>query len=59
LANLEGFARHVGPDRAGLPRTTDCITLERQGHTVPDEIACGFETLVPFYAGQTLGWRLR
>lgn len=59
LDKLEGFASHFGADFYGLPRNTDSITLERQEQTVPVEFTFGCETLVPFYAGQTLPWSLR
>lgn len=59
LDKLEGFASHFGADFYGLPRNADHITLERAEQTVPDEFTFGCETLVPFYAGQTLAWRLR
>ena len=59
LNKLEGFASHFGADFYGLPRNSDHITLERAEQSVPAEFTFGCETLVPFYAGQTLAWRLR
>jgi len=59
LDKLEGFASHFGADFYRLPCNTDRITLQRAEQTVPDEFSFGGETLVPFYAGQTLAWRLR
>ncbi|MDT8382892.1 MAG: dihydroorotase [Gammaproteobacteria bacterium] len=59
LDKLEGFASHFGADFYGLPRNADRITLLRQEQTVADEYRFGCETLVPFFAGQTLAWRLQ
>ena len=59
LDKLEGFASHFGADFYGLPRNTDSVTLERCEQTLPDAIPFGDETLVPFFAGETLAWRLR
>lgn len=59
LDKLEGFASHFGADFYGLPRNTDHVTLLRQEQTVADEYRFGCETLVPFFAGQTLAWRLQ
>jgi len=58
LDKLEGFASHFGADFYGLPRNTDSVTLERCEQTLADEIAFGDETLVPFFAGKTLAWKL-
>jgi dihydroorotase len=56
LDKLEGFASHFGADFYGLPRNTDTITLEKQDWQVPNEFTFGEQTLVPFYAGETLSW---
>jgi dihydroorotase len=53
LDRLEGFASEFGPDFYGLPRNTETITLERAPVTVPERIG----DVVPFHAGETLGWR--
>jgi len=58
LDKLEGFAGHFGADFYGLPRNTDNITLARCKQTLADEITFGNETLVPFFAGETLEWKL-
>ncbi len=58
LDKLEGFASHFGADFYGLPRNTDNVTLERREHTLANEITFGNETLVPFFAGKTLAWKL-
>jgi dihydroorotase len=54
LDKLEGFASEHGPHFYGLQLNTGTITLERGQHQVPAEI----EGVVPFHAGETLGWRL-
>jgi dihydroorotase len=59
LDKLEGFASHFGADFYRLPRNTDRITLQRAEQTIPDNFTFGGEMLVPFYAGQTLMWKLR
>jgi dihydroorotase len=54
LGRLEAFASVNGPRFYGLPVNEETVTLERAAVTVPDEI----DGLVPFHAGETLGWRL-
>ena len=59
LDKLEGFASHYGPDFYGLDRNAGTITLEKQEWTVPDEIILpDGRPIVPFFAGQTLDWKL-
>ncbi|PZN93573.1 MAG: dihydroorotase [Alphaproteobacteria bacterium] len=53
LERLEGFASLFGPTFYGLPVNTGTVTLERTPVTVPDRIG----DVVPFLAGETLGWR--
>jgi dihydroorotase len=54
LGRLEGFASIHGADFYGLPRNGRTVTLERAKQRVPESI----EGLVPFHAGQSIGWRL-
>ncbi|HEU4652304.1 MAG TPA: dihydroorotase, partial [Croceibacterium sp.] len=54
LPLFEGFASEHGPRFYGLPLNEGTITLERAPVGVPGEIA----GVVPFHAGETLGWRL-
>ena len=54
LAHFEGFASEHGPRFYGLPLNTGTLTLERADTLVPDRIG----EVVPFHAGETLGWRL-
>jgi len=54
LDKFEGFASEHGPNFYGLPLNDGTITLERGETSVPDKIG----EVVPFHAGETLGWRL-
>jgi len=58
LDKFEAFASHHGPDFYGLPRNTDQITLVKEDWTVPDSLSFGDESLVPFRAGEGVGWKL-
>jgi dihydroorotase len=53
LDKFEGFASERGPRFYGLPLNEGTVTLERAPAEVPAEIA----GVVPFHAGETLGWR--
>ena len=53
LDRFEGFASEHGPRFYGLPLNQGTVTLERAPTEVPAEIA----GVVPFHAGETLGWR--
>ena len=64
LDKLEGFASEHGPRFYGLPLNEGRITLVREPQPVPERLhlndAAGTAVeLVPFHAGQSLGWRLR
>ncbi|NYD91597.1 dihydroorotase [Sphingomonas melonis] len=58
LDRFEGFASDHGARFYGLPLNTGTVTLERAPVTVPDRIGSGDTAVVPFLAGETLGWRL-
>jgi len=58
LDRLEGFASIHGPDFYGLPRNQDRITLVKEAWSVPQELPFHEDTLVPFRAGGTMGWRI-
>jgi dihydroorotase len=58
LDRLEAFASLNGPAFYRLPVNADTITLVRGGEKVPDSIPAAGSQLVPFHAGETLGWRL-
>jgi len=53
LDKFDGFASDHGPRFYGLPLNEGTVTLERTASEVPQEIA----GVVPFHAGETLGWR--
>lgn len=58
LQKLAGFASHYGADFYRLPRNTDTVTLVREAWQVPNELVFGGEVIVPYFAGQTLNWRV-
>ncbi|MBV9931513.1 MAG: dihydroorotase [Alphaproteobacteria bacterium] len=58
LDRLEAFASENGPRFYGLPLNEDMVTLEKATAQVPARIAAAGSALVPFLAGETLGWRL-
>lgn len=57
LDRFEGFASEHGARFYGLPLNEGTITLERGDVAVPELIGAGDTAVVPFHAGQTLGWR--
>ncbi len=60
IEKLEGFASHYGADFYRLPRNSGQIKLVKQPWTVPEEITLpDGSPIVPFYAGQTLHWKLQ
>jgi dihydroorotase len=54
LDRFEAFASEHGARFYGLPLNEGTVTLERVETAVPDRIA----GIVPFHAGETLGWRV-
>ena len=58
LEKLEAFASFYGADFYGLPRNTQQVTLSESNLEIPTEISFGKQTLVPFFAGETLEWAL-
>ena len=59
LERLEAFASENGPRFYGLPLNEGTVTLERADVLVPEQIDANGTVIVPFHAGETLGWRLR
>ena len=59
LDRLEAFASERGADFYGRPRNEGTVTLRRERWTVPDsfDYGPGGDRLVPFRAGEVLGWR--
>jgi dihydroorotase len=58
LDKLESFASENGPRFYGLPLNEGTVTFERVETHVPDRIQQDGIELVPFHAGETLGWKL-
>ncbi len=60
LDKLEGFASHHGADFYGLPRNSGSVTLVKEDWQVPEQITLPMgTTIVPFFAGQTVRWKLK
>jgi dihydroorotase len=57
LDRLEAFASENGPRFYELPLNQGTVTLERADVEVPERIQAAGIELVPFHAGETLGWR--
>ena len=58
LDTFEAFASEHGPRFYGLPLNEGTATLRRVPTLVPDNIDCNGTSIVPFHAGETLGWKL-
>ena len=58
LDRLEAFASLNGPAFYRLPPNETRVTLRREPFPVPDRMGEGDDAIVPFRAGETLGWRL-
>jgi len=58
LDNFEAFASENGPRFYGLPLNEGTVTLERADVQVPEQVESDGIELVPFHAGETLGWKL-
>ena len=53
LDHFEAFASENGPNFYGLPLNEGSVTLERAETEIPEQV----DGLVPFHAGQNLGWK--
>jgi len=58
LDRFEGFASLHGSAFYGLPVNEETLTLERGETRVPECLMLTGEEIVPWHAGQVLGWRL-
>ena len=58
LERLEPFASHFGADFYGLPRHEDTVTLVKESWTPPRSYDFGGGSLIPYRAGEPIGWRL-
>lgn len=59
LDKFEGFASVYGPRFYGLTLNESMVTLERSLTPVPETLDLDGTPIVPFHAGEALGWRLR
>jgi dihydroorotase len=57
LDKFQGFASEHGPRFYGLPLNEGTVTLERAELVVPDSLPAAGTSVVPFLAGETLGWK--
>ena len=57
LDRLEAFASENGPRFYGLPLNEQRVVLERTEQQVPERVRIGDGDIVPWLAGQTIGWR--
>ena len=58
LDRFEAFASENGPRFYGVPLNEGSVTLERAVVRVPDSVPAAASSLVPFLAGEKIGWRL-
>ena len=56
LDRFEGFASEHGPRFYGLPLNEGRVALDRASVAVPETLPAAESALVPFHAGETLGW---
>ena len=59
LDRLENFASRFGADFYGLPHNSGSITLQKMDWTIPAQLPCGEETIIPLLSGQTCHWKLK
>jgi dihydroorotase len=57
LDRLEGFASEYGPRFYGLPLNEGRVRLARVAQAVPEALDLPAGPVVPFHAGETMGWR--
>jgi dihydroorotase len=58
LEALAAFAGHFGADFYGLPRHRETLSLIKETWMAPSTYAFGEGTLVPYRAGEPVGWRI-
>jgi dihydroorotase len=58
LDKFEAFASENGPRFYGLPLNEGNVTLERGAIAVPETVDANGTPIVPFHAGEDLGWRV-
>ena len=57
LDRFEAFASEFGPGFYGLPLNESRVLLRKTAYEIPDLITRSDEQVVPFHAGETLGWK--
>ena len=57
LDKFEAFASENGPHFYGLPLNEGIVTLRRASTVVPKDIDCNGTRIVPFHAGEDIGWK--
>jgi dihydroorotase len=57
LDKFEAFASEHGPRFYGLPLNEGTVTLERSAIAVPETVEANGTLIVPFHAGEEIGWR--
>ncbi len=57
LDKLEAFASENGPHFYGLPLNEGTVTLERGAVSVPESVDANGMPIVPFHAGEDIGWK--
>ena len=57
LERFEGFASLHGPAFYKLPVNEERVTLRKEATEVPDHLDCAGTPVVPFHAGEELGWQ--
>ena len=59
LDRLEAFSSEHGAEFYGFPLNEGYILLQKGEYQVPNSIPyCGLDELIPYRAGETLGWRV-
>jgi dihydroorotase len=57
LDSFEAFASENGPRFYSLPLNEGTVTLERASVLVPETVDANGTSIVPFHAGEDIGWR--
>lgn len=57
LNRFEAFASENGPQFYGLALNEGTVTIERQRVSVPETLDANGTSIVPFHAGEVIGWR--
>ena len=58
LGKLEAFSSFHGADFYQVPRNRDWLILERTSWHIPDRVVFADQDLIPFKAGELVGWKV-